>query len=341
MFSNNEGTMSKKNRKNNKNKKVKGKESDCRSSNSSNNNRNNNNSIPTVVNETVVATTNTTTTTTVLTQEDLEHINNTMKLKGYPRSTYFVVGYRLMKPKTDTLVNLDAAADAFKRGAENDGCVPCLLFYVVIQYERSNFYLLMPYAFEGAIRGHFGCMVYLVMCYNKSYPVKANALSNFWVKTKIESGGISGTTDEERKNAKKTVANRCYVCNKIDTVEKTFEKCGICKYYSYCGKNCQTYHWKEEHHMGECRQLKILREYCKSRHVKEIRDAIMSGVDPKEIPRLQNLRTILGLNRPKEEYEELLLRLGDDNDSTLQDRYNYLTARKDGTVHIGSTPKVI
>ena len=97
--------------------------------------------------------------------------------------------------------------------------------------------------------------------------------------------------------------------------------------------------------MGECRQLQILRKYCKSRHVKEIREAIISGIDPKEIPRLQNLRTALGLNRPKKDYAELLLRLGDGNDndsSTIQDdRYHYLTARKDGTVHIGSTPEAI
>ena len=91
--------------------------------------------------------------------------------------------------------------------------------------------------------------------------------------------------------------------------------------------------------MGECRQLKILHTFCKPRHLKEIRAAIISGVDPKEIPRLQNLRTALGLNRPTEEYEELMLRLGDD--SAFQDRYHYLIARKDGTVHIGSTPEAI
>ena len=75
--------------------------------------------------------------------------------------------------------------------------------------------------------------------------------------------------------------------------------------------------------------------------MKEIRAAITDGVDPKDIPRLQNLRTALGLNRPKEEYEELLLHLGDDSNSDIQNRYKYLTARKDGTVHIGSTPEVI
>jgi len=96
--------------------------------------------------------------------------------------------------------------------------------------------------------------------------------------------------------------------------------------------------------MAECRHLKILQEYCKPRHVKEIREAIISGVDPKEIPRLQNLRTALGLNRPKEEYEELLLILSDDdiNDTNYSpNRYEYLVGRNDGTFHIGSTPNVI
>jgi len=56
--------------------------------------------------------------------------------------------------------------------------------------------------------------------------------------------------------------------------------------------------------MGECRQLMILREYCKPRYVKEIPEAITNGDDPKTINRLQRLRSNLGLNRLKEQYEE-------------------------------------
>jgi len=93
--------------------------------------------------------------------------------------------------------------------------------------------------------------------------------------------------------------------------------------------------------MAECRHLRILHTSCKPRHVKEIHEAIMSGVNPKDIPRLQNLQTALGLNRPKEEYEQLVVRLCDSDDSTIQNRYHYRTARKDGTVHIGSTPNAI
>ena len=78
--------------------------------------------------------------------------------------------------------------------------------------------------------------------------------------------------------------------------------------------------------------------------VKEIREAIMRGDDPKTIVRLQTLRTELGLNRPKEEYEELLVTLGDDdtNDTTKSpNRNEYLTARNDGSVWIGSTSNMI
>ena len=160
--------------------------------------------------------------------------------------------------------------------------------------------------------------------------------------------------------------------------------------------------------MNECRQAIILRKYCKPSYVKEIRDAIIDGQDPKEIHTLQRLRMKLGLNRPKEEYEELLLILSNDENNnnniteqgkevkikglvkaskhngkfgivtkvsipgeegrvgvklsddsgivlnikienleslaTVADRPNpseFLVARKDGTVHIGSTPNTI
>jgi len=104
------------------------------------------------------------------------------------------------------------------------------------------------------------------------------------------------------------------------------------------------HHWQEGNHIGECRQLQILNEYHKP-YAKEIRDAIKSGENPKEIRALQRLRNMLGLTRPIEEYEELVELLSDDVDVEVEDdvndRYGYLVARRDGTVHIGSTPKVL
>mmetsp|Transcript_26933 Transcript_26933/g.30274 ORF Transcript_26933/g.30274 Transcript_26933/m.30274 type:complete len:93 (+) Transcript_26933:3-281(+) len=92
--------------------------------------------------------------------------------------------------------------------------------------------------------------------------------------------------------------------------------------------------------MAECRHLMILKEYFKPRYAREIRDAIIAGDDPKTIVRLQTLRTHLGLNRPKGEYEELFVTLcaKDKNDTTKNE---YLTARNDGTVWIGSSPNMI
>jgi len=67
--------------------------------------------------------------------------------------------------------------------------------------------------------------------------------------------------------------------------------------------------------MNECRQVILLRKYCKPSYIKEIRKAIFDGQDPKEIHTLQRLRMKLGLNRPKEEYEELLVSLANDDDN--------------------------
>eukprot|EP00751_Fragilariopsis_kerguelensis_P022182 CAMPEP_0170882916 /NCGR_PEP_ID=MMETSP0734-20130129/33984_1 /TAXON_ID=186038 /ORGANISM="Fragilariopsis kerguelensis, Strain L26-C5" /LENGTH=385 /DNA_ID=CAMNT_0011267059 /DNA_START=30 /DNA_END=1183 /DNA_ORIENTATION=- len=293
------------------NKKEKEKESDGSTGNvnggsSSNNNNNNNITIPT----TGMGTT-TTTTTIVLTKEEIETLDNIFMLTGYPKSNDFLVGYRLLRSDQQ-----DPAIASFIRGAKNDGCVPCMFVYGYIQRKRGNFYLVIPIALEGAIRGHMPCMDILMDCYQEARPVKPMALSSFWMKTKIEFGDNEHTEDD-RKKIKKTNANICVSCGreKSEGNDVTLVKCGICKHYAYCGKKCQTHHWKEGKHMPECRQVIILRKYCKPSYIKEIREAIIAGQDPKEIHTLQRLRMKLGLNRPKEEYEELLLHLDDNNNN--------------------------
>merc|ERR1711992_30849 len=174
-----------------------------------------------------------------------------------------------------------------------------------------------------------------------------------------------------RKANKDRITNRCVVCSKTEKdYGVTLEKCGQCSYYSYCSKSCQTYHWQEQNHCGECRQLKILRKYHKP-HKREIRNPIKNGQDPKTIPQLQLLRQKLGLTRSKEEYEPLMERLSNANNAPtitnscchnknnkkkcnkknkrknkntycqVINPYEYAVARKDGTVHIGSTPDTI
>merc|ERR1712241_804363 len=97
-------------------------------------------------------------------------------------------------------------------------------------------------------------------------------------------------------------------------------------------------------------------------HKRDIRNQIKNGQDPKTIAQLQLLRQKLGLTRSKEEYEPLMERLSNANNApTITNRccpnknnkkkcnkkntycqvinpYEYAVARKDGTVHIGSTP---
>ena len=119
-------------------------------------------------------------------------------------------------------------------------------------------------------------------------------------------------------------ANSCYVFGKEETENNndvTLVTCGICKYYSYCGQNCQA-------HMNECRQVILLRKYCKPSYIKEIREAIIDGQDPKEIHTLQRLRMKLGLNRPEEEYKDLLVSLSDDDDNNnTNDNNNNIMTR--------------
>ena len=86
-------------------------------------------------------------------------------------------------------------------------------------------------------------MNYLINCYSKPKPVMAYALLSFWVKMYIECGGTH-CTEEERKEIKKKTATICIVCDKEESEDNnnvTLVKCGICKYYAYCGKDCQTY----------------------------------------------------------------------------------------------------
>jgi hypothetical protein len=115
---------------------------------------------------------------------------------------------------------------------------------------------------------------------------------------------------------KKEVGNACFRCSKTDLDEDvTLKQCGKCEYFSYCGKECQLIHWKAGagNHIGECKQLQILNEYHKP-YARQIRKAIIRGDDPKNILELQTLREKLGLSRPKQEYEELFLLLGDSDD---------------------------
>jgi hypothetical protein len=191
------------------------------------------------------------------------------------------------------------------------------------------------------------CYNLIDTCYNKkSKRIGAVAIENYWARilTSI-SPNKPHTTIKMRKNLRKEIGSVCILCSKTDLDDDvTLVACGKCGYYYHCGKECQLKHWYELNHLGECRQVKILNEYHKP-YAKRIRKAIICGDDPKHIPELQTLRTKLGLNRPKEDYKELVELLNiddnDDNGSNRPDRYEYLLPTRNGTVHIGSTPESI
>jgi hypothetical protein len=261
------------------------------------------------------------------------------------KSNFLTVGFRLLLANHSAL-----AIDAFKRGAAENGCVQCIHLYTDLHEEMRGkmVHLRLPWLLEGAIRGHINCMNNLITdCYYKSEPESAYALANYWLKIAQSSESKVNIFTKEimRKNLKKKIGNYSFGCNKTDFDEDvTLQQCGKCEYFFYCGKECQLYHWKECNHIGECKQLQILKEYHKP-YATRIHRALIRGDDPKNIPELQTLRTKLGLNRPKEEYKELLLLLGDnDDDNDDDDRpnpYECLAATKKGTVHIGSTPEAI
>ena len=175
----------------------------------------------------------------------------------------------------------------------------------------------------------------------------AYALGNYWLKRAQSSVSKVSifTPNIMRKNFRKQVGKTCFRCGRSDLdKDVTLKQCGKCEFFFYCGKECQLSHWKELNHIGECKQLQVLKEYHRP-YAKQIHEAIICGEDPRNIPELQTLWTKLGLNRPKEEYEELILLLGDndyDNDDDgCPSSYKHLVATRKGTVHIGSTPEAI
>ena len=125
----------------------------------------------------------------------------------------------------------------------------------------------------------------------------------------------------------------CIICSKTDTKTFTLKQCIGCSFYCYCSETCQTTHWKEHNHRGECKQLRILNKYHKP-YAKAIRDAAIRG--DKEIPLLEKLRYKLGLTRPLEDYQELITY--NTHDGKLINPKDYIVAREDGTVWVGSFP---
>ena len=136
------------------------------------------------------------------------------------------------------------------------------------------------------------CMIDLD-CHYSAY-----ALGNYWLKRAQSSVSKVSifTPNIMRKNFRKQVGKTCFRCGRSDLdKDVTLKQCGKCEFFFYCGKECQLSHWKELNHIGECKQLQVLKEYHRP-YAKQIHEAIICGEDPRNIPELQTLWTKLGLN---------------------------------------------
>jgi hypothetical protein len=69
-------------------------------------------------------------------------------------------------------------------------------------------------------------------------------------------------------------------------------------------------------------------------YAKEIQEAVIRG--DRNIPALKKLRSRLGLSRPDDDYKDLLKVMGKGINP-----FEYVTARQDGMVCVGSTPHPI
>ncbi|MGK3747473.1 MAG: hypothetical protein ACI8RD_014770 [Bacillariaceae sp.] len=223
------------------------------------------------------------------------------------------------------------------------GCVRCITDYLVLMFNESRtssyeiwkdnkkIHLAMPLCLEGAIRGSTGAASVMMACMSSDCLARHNdAPMMYWMK--YFEKHTDAMIQDERKSLKACDEKMCAVCGEQDSDTVTLGKCDRCNVYYYCSTDCQSKDWRAGH-AGECRQLEILKKYHKP-FGEKIRDDIVNGINPMDIPELQELRNRLGLSRPKMEYQDLLdkaqsLRI---NPSTLID------PRKDGTVQIGSFP---
>ena len=234
------------------------------------------------------------------------------------------------------------------------GCFPDVLtpaggFIDVLNYSchHKNLHIALPICLEGVIRGSFYsfcCMSRILSEFRMldegesrpDYLYSNNksqfAIINYWSKYYDKQGWLPDSYVTVRKEYETKVGNCCHGCDKIESETVTLEKCGRCNYYYYCSIKCQKKRW-EDGHAGECNHLAILKKYHRP-HGKHIRNSLINGIDPKNVPELQELRHRLGLDKPTTEYEVLLEQAKSGRITPIE----LVTPNKDGTVQIGSFP---
>ena len=242
------------------------------------------------------------------------------------------------------------------QGSEK-GCVQCLRKYAQMlmfgfdtlkssehkynPMHQKTAPLALPLLMEGVIRGDvessylMNILLVTVMVDdpNRTYNY---ALEMYWNKYYHKQGWVDDRVKKvlrgERKDDRAWGKRHCTCCKKEESDTVTLKSCGGCNYYYYCSTECQKKCWLDGH-AGECRQLAILKQYHRP-YGKLIRDSLINGVDSQDIPELQSLRSKLGLDKPKAEYEGLL----EQAKSGRIKSCNLVVPNKDGTVRMGSFP---
>ena len=232
------------------------------------------------------------------------------------------------------LINDDERYALVKQGAIEHGCVHSIFFMgeKSTKSNRMSLHLCQPWLLEGAIRGSYQCIINLIERYvyqNESSDESADALFSYWWEIALNID--PDPCNDDLTELKGDLGQQCESCSKTNT-ETTLKECIGCKWYCYCSVTCQTTHWNEHNHRGECKQFQILNKYHKP-YAKAIRDAAIRG---DMHPALDKLRYKLGLSRPLQEYEELMQK--STHDGKAIDPENYVVAREDGKVWVGSFP---
>ena len=257
-----------------------------------------------------------------------EQLINESHLAFPIKSRYHEIGKRLLAADPSNPRNKALALDAYLRGSRTDGCVRCMYQY---HWHHENIHganmmqllVRLPWLFEAAIRGDYTAIAKLSYFYFDNGQQQAtSALNYYWGKrARILHPQLPTNTKEVATSIKEFDGDRCAVCN-IACCDgpRTLVQCSGCSYYSYCSKEHQIEHWNTWNHRGECKQLKLLNTYHKP-YAKQIHHAILRGDKPATIRELQLLRTKLGLNRPTEDYDDLVASLlqDDNQDSDNKD----------------------
>ena len=280
-----------------------------------------------------------------------DEICNRTKMQDFPMSKYFIIGMKLRHHDSN---NDDACEEAYKRGAEIVGCMWCMYAYAQLQISTYNrYHVAFPWFLECAIRGHTTSIQSIFHFYGSNlHELSVNGLPHFWGNMVCSAFNDFEKADESSREAERTMMKNteesiqmeCNICGTTNLPENHI--CSGCEYYSYCCKAHQLEDWIEKDHRCLCRQLGMLKKHYTRKIAKEIKRAITNDVDPKTIECLQTIRTALGLNRPKAEYEHLVQQYDDKyslNDvHSDAERYKCIMGRtRDGTVQIGSTPNLI